>query len=115
MRVHLTEALLDRARVRGDVAQGRLWDTEVAGFGCVVGRHSMAFVVKRSSGERQWFTIGRRGDTQPDGSALDVARAREIARDILAKTTELRRAEIEMMRALRRYFEIKARATTRDP
>ena len=116
MRVRLTEALLDRARVR-DSAQGYLFDTVLPRFHVVVGRGgTQAFAVFLGSNyEKKRVSIGRRGDRMPDGSVLTVPRAREIARGLIREAREvsdLTKAERALMRALRHYFAIKARDRT---
>ncbi len=72
----LTKAFVDRAAVPKGKAQALYWDTELKGFGLLVGRTAKSFVVQKSGGRR--ITMGRYG-------VLTVAQARQHAIQALAE------------------------------
>ncbi len=71
----LTKAFVDRAAAPAGKAQALYWDTELKGFGLLVGRTAKSFVVQKSGGRR--ITMGRYG-------VLTVAQARQCAIQALA-------------------------------
>lgn len=85
----ITEAALDEFPAPTDAAQAYLWDTEVAGFGAVVGRTgAITFVAQgwiRGRHKRSKVKIGRRGELRDDGSPWNATRARQRAREVLAQ------------------------------
>ncbi len=72
----LTKAFVDRAAIPEGRAQALYWDTELRGFGLLVGRPTKSFVVQKSGGRR--VTLGRHG-------VLTVAQARQLAIQALAE------------------------------
>lgn len=69
-----------------DVAQVYYWDTELSGFGLVVGTTARTFVVRqRVSGRRVKVVVGRHGAPRPDGHPWTVTLARRRAQELLGE------------------------------
>lgn len=83
----LTKTTVDNATpvttADGKVRQRLLWDTELTGFGVVIGSTTKTFVVQRRvNGMSRRVTIGRYGG---DSNRWTVAKAREEAGQLLAQ------------------------------
>jgi integrase len=87
----LTEKTLERFPLPVDVAQAYAWDSEVTGFGAVVGRTGVITFVARGrvagKGERAKVKIGiaGRADGRDDGRVWNVLLARQAAKEILGQ------------------------------
>lgn len=99
-----------------DTAQDYYWDTELAGFGVVVGRTGIKTFVARAwvagAGTKRKVTIGVQGRPRPDGSIWTVALARNEAKKLIGQMSAG-----EDPNELRRKPEARARAagpTLRD-
>ena len=71
----LTKGFVDTAKPLHGKPQALFWDTDLKGFGLLVGRSAKSFVVQRSGGRRR--TIGRY-------PVITVAQARQRALEVLA-------------------------------
>lgn len=79
------KALAERA-IATDAAQTYYWDTELRGFGVVVGRTQKTFVVRGRAGGRQVKrTVGIAGQPREDGHLWNVTMARQRARELLGE------------------------------
>lgn len=112
MKLAFTDAALDAIEPPTDRPQAYYWDAEIAGLGITIGKRAQTFFVnwRDERGQQRRKAIGRRGHRLPDGSWLNVARARDIASDWLGnkdRSSPLERAERELIAAMRRWLEIK--------
>lgn len=85
MKTKLTEKVITDAKIP---ASGRLyiWDSQLNGFGAVVGKRGASFVMQlRVSGRQTKRTIGTAGKPREDGASWNVARARARARELLVE------------------------------
>ena len=85
--IRLNEQTLAAIRPPSDVAQAYYWDTEVTGFGVVVGRTGIKTFVARSrvDGKKIKTTIGVAGRVRDDGHQWTVKLARVEARTLLGR------------------------------
>lgn len=82
----LTEKTLAAIAPPLDVPQCYAWDTELRGFGVVVGRKQRTFVVRaRVAGKLVKRTIGVAGQPREDGQLWNVQMARLRARELLGQ------------------------------
>src|SRR5688572_21238256 len=83
--VKLTDALLRKRQAELPEGQReRLWDERTTGFGAIVGRRFVSFVVQtRLNGEQALRTIGRLDKPGPDGTLWTEPRARKAALKML--------------------------------
>lgn len=80
----LTEKTIERATIPEGQTRLLLWDEEPPGFGVMIGRKKIAFLVNyRADGSERRQTIGHRGGPCPDGGTWNLERARRRAREIL--------------------------------
>lgn len=84
-KTRLTQKIVDGLTVPEGSAQLILWDTEVAGFGVVVGKQVRTFVVNaRVDGRKVRTKIGISGRLADDGRIWNVTKARHHAINMLA-------------------------------
>jgi integrase len=84
MKAKLTEKSLAAFELPIDVPQLVVWDTDLAGFGVVVGKHNRTFIVKgRVDGRQRRKAIGVAGRFRDDGTPWTVQLARAEAKVIL--------------------------------
>ncbi|HEY6218435.1 MAG TPA: tyrosine-type recombinase/integrase, partial [Gemmatimonadaceae bacterium] len=85
----LTEKTVAALPVPPDATQSYYWDTELKGFGVVVGRTKRTFVARRRVGRETTkvtkITIGALGEPRPDGGTWNVATARRRALELLGE------------------------------
>ena len=82
--LRLTETSLLAIPAPTDRAQLHVWDSELRGFGCVIGKTTRSFVVRtRVRGELLKRTIGHLGQPRADGHLWSVKLARIEARKML--------------------------------
>ncbi|MBZ0235220.1 MAG: integrase arm-type DNA-binding domain-containing protein [Deltaproteobacteria bacterium] len=87
--IKLTEKSLEKFPLPVDVAQAYAWDTEVTGFGAVIGKTGVITFVARGrvagKGERTKVKIGiaGRADGRTDNRVWNVGLARQAAKEIL--------------------------------
>src|SRR5690349_17520210 len=84
MKVKLTEKSLAAIELPEDKPQLVVWDTELVGFGVVVGRQNRTFIAEgRVDGRKRRKAIGIAGRVREDGIAWTVQLARIEAKKIL--------------------------------
>ena len=85
--IKLNEQILNGIEPPSDEAQAYYWDTEVTGFGVVVGRSGIKTFVARSrvDGKKVKTKIGIAGRVRDDGHQWTVKLARARAREILGQ------------------------------
>ncbi len=85
--IKLNEQTLAAIQPPSDAAQAYYWDTEVTGFGVVVGRTGIKTFVARArvDGKKVKTTIGVAGRVRDDGHQWTVKLARVRAREILGR------------------------------
>jgi integrase len=85
MKVKLTEKSLAAIELPDDVAQLLVRDTEVTGFGVVIGRNKRTFIVEgRVDGVQRRKAIGVAGELDKDGTPWTPQLARAEAKRVLA-------------------------------
>jgi integrase len=84
-RQKLTQARLTQAQATiGTGERLRIWDSELPGYGAIIGSAAVSLVVQhRVSGRQKLRTIGRLGSPGPDGKPWTEARARKAAMRML--------------------------------
>ena len=84
MKVKLTERSLGTIELPADKPQVVVWDTEVVGFGVVVGKQTRTFIAEgRVDGRKRRKAIGVAGRVREDGAAWTAQLARIEAKKIL--------------------------------
>jgi integrase len=84
LKVKLTEKSLASIVVPSDIAQLFVWDTEVTGFGVVVGKKNRTFIVQtRVNGRQRRKAIGVAGHVRGDGFEWTVQLARAEAKKLI--------------------------------
>src|SRR5262245_47694426 len=84
MKVKLTEKSLAAIALPAGKPQVVVWDTELVGFGAVVGKLSRTFIAEgRVDGRKRRKAIGVAGRVREDGAAWTVQLARIEAKKIL--------------------------------
>jgi integrase len=84
MKVKLTEKSLATLALPEDAQQLIVWDTELAGFGVVVGKLNRTFIVQgRVDGKQRRKSIGVAGELREDGLAWTAQLARLEAKKLL--------------------------------
>jgi integrase len=82
--MRLTEKTVATLPPPTDAPQAYYWDTDLKGFGVVVGRTKKTFVASRRLGKKLVkTTIGTMGEPHPDGGPWNVAAARRRAWELL--------------------------------
>src|SRR5262245_32806636 len=85
----LTEKAVTNLQLPADRAQEYFYDSELVGFGVVVGRAGKTFFASgRINGKWRRIKIGGVGRARPDGHAWNVALARQEAKKLLGKMSE---------------------------
>lgn len=86
MKVKLTKKTLAAISPPGKAAQLLVRDTELVGFGAVVGRQARTFIVQGRVGHvKRWVKIGIAGRPREDGLAWTVQLARQRAKELLGE------------------------------
>jgi integrase len=86
MKVHFTKRSLESLEPPREGFQRVVWDTELPGFGAVVGRRGITFVANfRANGKLRRMKIGQLGAPRPAGGTWTLADARRRAREILGQ------------------------------
>jgi integrase len=84
MKLKLTEKSVAAIELPEDKPQLVVWDTELVGFGVVVGRQNRTFIAEgRVNGQKRRKAIGVAGRVRDDGSTWNVQLARTEAKKIL--------------------------------
>jgi integrase len=84
MKLKLTEKSVAAIELPDGKSQVVVWDTELVGFGVVVGRQNRTFIAEgRVNGQKRRKAIGIAGRMREDGTAWTVQLARTEARKIL--------------------------------
>src|SRR5690349_15979999 len=85
----LTEKAVADLRLPADRPQEYFYDTELVGFGVVVGRTGKTFFASgRVNGKWRRVKIGIAGRARADGHAWNVVLARQEAKKLLGKMSE---------------------------
>lgn len=82
-RIKLTEKTVAALEAPIDGGQAYYWDTDLKGFGVVVGKAKKTFVVRRVGKKTIKVTIAAFGEPHPDGGPWNVAAARRKAWELL--------------------------------
>lgn len=86
MKIKLTERTVAALPAPTDAAQAYYWDTNLRGFGVVVGQTKRTFVARhRVKGHLVKTTIGALGEPRGDGGTWNVATARSRALELLGE------------------------------
>ena len=84
--IKLTEKTVAALPPPTDAIQAYYWDTDLKGFGVVVGRTKKTFVARHRVGNKVVkTTIGAAGEPHPDGGPWNVAAARRRAWELLGE------------------------------
>lgn len=84
--IKLTEKTVAALPPPTDALQAYYWDTDLKGFGVVVGRTKKTFVARHRVGSKIIkTTIGAAGEPHPDGGPWNVAAARRRAWELLGE------------------------------
>jgi integrase len=86
MKLHFTKRTLETLEPPREGFQRVVWDTELPGFGAVVGRRGITFVANfRANGKLRRMKIGQLGAPRPAGGSWTLADARRRALEILGQ------------------------------
>lgn len=89
MRLKLTERSLAGLELPADKPQLIAWDSELSGFGVVVGKTARTFIAEGRIHSRKWRkAIGVAGKPRDDGHTWTVVLARLRAKELLGKGAE---------------------------
>jgi integrase len=84
--IKLTEKAVATLPPPVGAAQAYYWDSDLTGFGLVLGKGARTFVARRwLEGKRIKVTIGRHGAVRPDGLLWNVQLARKAAQEELGR------------------------------
>ncbi len=84
MKLKLNENSLAAIKLPDDLPQLIVWDTEVAGFGVVVGKQNRTFIAEaRVDGKKRRKAIGVAGKTRADGTPWTVKLAKVEAKTLI--------------------------------
>lgn len=85
----LNEKTLAAFTLSPDRAQDYIWDSELKGFGVVVGRRVRTFVARAwVRGKKRRVVIGTAGEPREDGLLWSVVLARQVAKNLLGAMAE---------------------------